>query len=60
MTLPGFVQVVDNGSGLVGVVAKETIANKTQLGPYEAKRTTHIFDDTGFFTLKVIKTFLQA
>ncbi|XP_053382432.1 uncharacterized protein LOC128549542 isoform X2 [Mercenaria mercenaria] len=54
LTLPGIVQVVDNGSGLVGVVAKETIANKTQLGPYEAKRTTHIFDDSGFFTLKLI------
>lgn len=45
--------MVDNGSGLVGVVAKETIPKKTQLGPFEAKRTTHIFDDTGFFTLKV-------
>lgn len=54
LTLPSFVEVVDNGSGLVGVVAKETIPAKTQLGPYEAKRTTHIFDDAGFFTLKLI------
>jgi len=52
MTLPHFLEVVDL-NGLVGVVAKETIANKTQMGPFEARRTTHIFDDSGFFTLKV-------
>ncbi|XP_052764271.1 uncharacterized protein LOC128206110 isoform X2 [Mya arenaria] len=54
LTLPPFLEVVDNGLGLVGVVAKDIIYNKTQLGPFEAKRTTHIFDDTGFFTLKLI------
>ena len=43
--------MVDNG--LIGVVAKETIEKKTQFGPFEAKRTTHVFEDNGFFTLKV-------
>ena len=51
--MPSNLEVVDNGQGAIGVVAKETIDKKTQLGPFEAKRTTHIFEDNGFFTLKV-------
>lgn len=53
LTLPGYLEVADDGKGHIGVITKEPLGNKTQLGPFEAKRTTHIFDDTGFFTLKV-------
>ncbi|XP_052233490.1 uncharacterized protein LOC127846353 isoform X3 [Dreissena polymorpha] len=54
LTLPHNLEIVDSKDGQVTVVAKEHIARKTQMGPYEAKRTTHIFDDAGYFTLKVL------
>lgn len=54
LTLPHFLQAIDLPSEEVGVFACETIAAKTQFGPYEAKKTTHEFNDDTLFVLKVI------
>ncbi|KAL3889779.1 hypothetical protein ACJMK2_002107 [Sinanodonta woodiana] len=57
LTLPSFLKLValeSNETAPITVVAEQLIPKKTQFGPFEAKRTTHIFDDTGFFTLKIM------
>jgi hypothetical protein len=40
-------------SGEVTVYATEAIVKRSQFGPYEAKKTTHEFNDDGLFVLKV-------
>ena len=54
MTLPHFLEVIDvNNSNDVAVIAKEHIPMKTQLGPFEAKRTIYDYNRKGIFYLKV-------
>ena len=46
--------MVEHDDGTVGVVTKSPVANKTKLGPFEAKRVLDMpFDDKDFY-LKVI------
>ncbi|CAC5367640.1 KRAB [Mytilus coruscus] len=54
LTLPHSLQAVDLGNGEVTVYSTETLGKRTQFGPYEAKRTTHEFNDDGLFVLKIL------
>ncbi|XP_061188855.1 PR domain zinc finger protein 15-like [Saccostrea echinata] len=54
LTLPHSMCVVDLGGQEVAVVAQSPINRKTQYGPFEAKKTTHEFNDDSLFLLKVI------
>ncbi|XP_063407539.1 PR domain zinc finger protein 15-like [Mytilus trossulus] len=54
LTLPHTLQAVDLGNGEVTVYSTENLCKKTQFGPYEAKRTTHEFNDDGLFVLKIL------
>jgi hypothetical protein len=45
--------VVDLGEQEVAVIAQCPINRKTQYGPFEAKKTTHEFNDDSLFILKV-------
>ena len=60
ITLPHFVEVVDDEEGSVRVVAAEVIPTKTKLGPYEAKKTTQVIEAEDGFILRVSTIFLQA
>ncbi|ELT99902.1 hypothetical protein CAPTEDRAFT_225157 [Capitella teleta] len=54
LTLPHFLAVLDRDDGTTSVVAKEPIAAKTRLGPYEAKVTSPVSEDCETdFVLKV-------
>ncbi|XP_048730439.2 uncharacterized protein LOC125647703 isoform X2 [Ostrea edulis] len=54
LTLPHSMCVVDLGEHEVAVIAQSPISRKTQYGPFEAKKTTHEFNDDSLFLLKVI------
>ncbi|OWF45176.1 uncharacterized protein LOC110457344 [Mizuhopecten yessoensis] len=53
LTLPEFLFEVEI-AGEVGVFTRDTVLQKkTQFGPFEAKKTTHEFNDESLFILKV-------
>ncbi|XP_059171073.1 uncharacterized protein LOC131952446 [Physella acuta] len=54
LTVPHFLNPVEFPDGGVGILALETIANKTQLGPFEAKKTMHDIDRDDLFVLKIL------
>ncbi|XP_062580194.1 PR domain zinc finger protein 15-like [Saccostrea cucullata] len=54
LTLPHSMCAVDLAGQEVAVVAQSPINRKTQFGPFEAKKTTHEFNDDSLFLLKVI------
>ncbi|KAK7459688.1 hypothetical protein BaRGS_00038991, partial [Batillaria attramentaria] len=56
LTVPHYLGIVDYADGEVGIVATEAISNKTQLGPFEAKKTTYDISRDDIFVLKIIST----
>ena len=52
LTVPHYLGIIDYSDGEVGIIATEPISNKTQLGPFEAKKTCNI-DRDDVFILKV-------
>jgi hypothetical protein len=54
LTVPHYLGIIDYSDGEVGIVATESISSKTQMGPFEAKRTFNISKDD-VFILKVCK-----
>ncbi|KAL5013449.1 hypothetical protein ScPMuIL_007719 [Solemya velum] len=56
LTLPPSLVLADiyGESEGMGVVSQQPIPQKTQFGPFEAKRTTHTFADETLFTLKIV------
>lgn len=53
LTVPHYLNPVEFPDGGVGILALETISKKTQLGPFEAKKTMHDIDRDDLFVLKV-------
>ena len=55
LTIPFFLNVEEEPDGIIKVIARETIAARTRLGPFEAPRTTQEFEnESDLFVLKVI------
>ncbi|KAK7092042.1 hypothetical protein V1264_009650 [Littorina saxatilis] len=53
LTVPHYLGIIDYSDGEVGIIATEHISNKTQLGPFEAKKTCNI-DKDDVFILKIL------
>ena len=51
-------QAVDLSNGDVTVYTTEALGKRSQFGPYEAKKTTHEFNDDGLFVLKVMSLYI--
>lgn len=58
MTVPHYLNPVELSDGGVTIVALESIFKKTQLGPFEAKKTMHDIDRDDLFVLKVIHIYI--
>ncbi|KAJ8322332.1 hypothetical protein KUTeg_000803 [Tegillarca granosa] len=53
ITLPYYLHAINLEDQEVGVFAQQPISCKSQFGPFEAKKTTHEFNDDGLFMLKI-------
>ena len=53
MTVPHYLNAVELPDGGIGILALEPISNKTQLGPFEAKKTMRDINRDDLFVLKV-------
>ena len=53
LTVPHYLNAVELSEGGIGVLALEAISNKTQLGPFEAKKTMRDINRDDLFVLKV-------
>ncbi|XP_050391091.1 PR domain zinc finger protein 15 [Patella vulgata] len=53
LTLPDTMQIIEMADGSLGVSSKVVVPQKTQLGPFEAKRTNCDIEAMDFFILKM-------
>ncbi|KAH9513724.1 PR domain zinc finger protein 15 [Bulinus truncatus] len=54
LTVPHYLNPVEFPDGGVGILTLEPIPCKTQLGPFEAKKTMHEIDRDDLFVLKIL------
>lgn len=54
LTVPHYLNAVELPDGGIGILALEAISNKTQLGPFEAKKTMRDIKRDDLFLLKIL------